>query len=149
MAGYSGTPLVQKLGIKANHRLALLNAPPDFGHTLGDLPEGVETFTALHGRDHFDVIVFFTDRRSELVKRFPSLARRLVPAGGLWIAWSKQASGMATDLTETVVRAIGLAGGLVDNKICAVDETWSGLRFVIRVVDRPKRARKAGSTRAT
>jgi len=85
-----------------------------------------------------DVMVYFTKSRLELVNEFPALARRLSPAGGLWIAWPKKASGVATDLTEDRIREIGLEAGLVDNKVCAVDETWSGLRFVIRLKDRPK-----------
>jgi hypothetical protein len=137
MAGYSGTPLVRKLGIKPGHRIALLHAPPDFDHTLGELPEDVSVQTQLRGGAKLDVIVLFADSRSELVKRFPALANRLNPAGGLWIAWPKQASGVATDLTDNVVRAVGLDAGLVDTKVCAVDETWSGLRFVYRLQDRP------------
>lgn len=136
-AGYSGTPLPQKLGIKANYRVALLNAPTDFDRTLGELPPEVEMAPKLaDGRAH-DVIVFFTKSRRELAQKFASVARRLQPAGGLWISWPKKASGVQTDLTEDVVREIGLAAGLVDNKVCAVDQTWSGLRFVIRKKDRP------------
>ena len=82
------------------------------------------------------MIVFFTDSRARLRQRFAALADRLSPAGGLWVAWPKKASGVATDLTEDLVRAIGLDGGLVDNKVCAVDETWSGLKFVYRKKDR-------------
>ena len=139
-AGYSGTPLPQKLGIKSNNCVALINAPSDFDVTLGQLPADVAIETSIaDGRMH-DVIVLFARRRSEFVKRFATAARRLDPAGGLWVAWPKKASGVETDLTESVVREIGLASGLVDNKICAVDETWSGLRFVVRVKDRPKRS---------
>ena len=85
----------------------------------------------------FNVMIFFTSERAELVRRFSALARRLCPAGGLWISWPKKASGVSTDLTEDRVREVGLAAGLVDNKVCAVDETWSGLRFVFRLKDRP------------
>jgi hypothetical protein len=136
MAGYSDTPLARKLGIKANHRLALLNPPAEFEQTLGELPEGVVVQKDLRGGGSVDVIVLFAGSRSDLVPRFRTCAGRLAPAGGLWIAWPKQASGVATDLSEPVVRAIGLDGGLVDNKICAIDDTWSGLRFVIRLKDR-------------
>jgi hypothetical protein len=136
MAGYSGTPLPQKLGIKANHRVAFINAPASFAQELGALPDGVTEVKPL--RAPLDVIVFFTKSESELLKRFAALAARLAPAGGFWIAWPKKAAGVATDLNEAVVRRIGLAAGLVDNKVCAIDETWSGLRFVIRVKDRPK-----------
>jgi hypothetical protein len=136
MAGYSGTPLARKLGIKADHRVALLGAPAGFADTLEQLPDGVTLHTDGRGTALFDVMVFFTSERAELAKRFGHLAKRLTPAGGLWIAWPKRASGVATDLTEDVVRNIGLDNGLVDNKVCAVDETWSGLRFVIRLRDR-------------
>ncbi len=136
MAGYSGTPLPRKLGIMADHRVALINAPPGFDQTLGALPPGVETGTELAGRDRFDVIVFFANNRTALRRQFGRLARRLTPAGGLWISWPKRASGRETDLNEYEVRKIGLDQGLVDNKICAVDETWSGLRFVVRLKDR-------------
>jgi hypothetical protein len=136
MAGYSGTPLVKKLGIKPNQRIALVSAPADFDATLGDLPEGVDVQRDMRGSGKLDIIHFFVDSRAELARTFASLACRLTPAGGLWISWPKQASGVKTDLNENIVRAIGLDAGLVDNKVCAVDETWSGLRFVIRVKDR-------------
>jgi len=137
LAGYSGTPLPKKLGIKADHRVALLNAPADFRQTLEELPPGVVLQDDLKGPP-FDVMVFFTSARAELNRRFGAVAKRLNPAGGLWIAWPKKASGVATDLTEDSVRDIGLDVGLVDNKVCAVDEIWSGLRFVVRLRDRPK-----------
>jgi hypothetical protein len=142
MAGYSGTPLLQKLGMKAAQRVALLNAPRGFADTLGALPEEVALHTDLRGRAPFDLLLFFTQERADLARRFPRLADRLASAGGLWVAWPKKASGVATDLTENDVRDIGLAAGLVDNKVCAIDETWSGLRFVFRVVDRPKKERR-------
>jgi hypothetical protein len=138
MAGYSGTPLPKKLGIKPAHRLAVFNAPDGFLQTLGDLPEAVEVLTEFSGGPALDVIVFFTKELSDLSKRFKAIAKKLAPAGGFWIAWPKKASGVATDLTEDIIRAVGLDAGLVDNKVCAIDETWSGLRFVIRVQDRPK-----------
>lgn len=134
MAGYSGTPLPKKLGIKEKHRVALVNAPSDFAATLGALPTGAEVVK--HARAPLDVIVFFTKNENELWKRFGALAAKLAPAGGLWIGWPKKASGVATDLHENIVRQIGLEAGLVDNKVCAIDEIWSGLRFVIRVKDR-------------
>jgi hypothetical protein len=133
-AGYSGTALSQKLGIKPSCRLAILNAPDGFAQTLGELPTDVRVETKPGGVS--DVIVLFARNRDQLNREFPKTARRLVSNGGLWVAWPKKASGVATDLTEDVVRAIGLAAGLVDNKVCAVDETWSGLRFVVRVKDR-------------
>ena len=134
MAGYSGTPLPQKLGIKPGTRLGLFAAPEGFDKTLGKLPDGVKTTESLRGA--LDVAVFFTTSRSALEKRFATLARAIAPAGSLWISWPKKASGKKTDLDEKVVRAVGLAGGLVDVKVCAVDETWSGLKFVVRLKDR-------------
>jgi hypothetical protein len=134
MAGYSGTPLPKKLGIKEGHRVALLDAPGGFDRTLGALPEGVETGTTARGS--LDVVVFFTTSRAALGRRFGSLRRAVFPHGGLWIAWPKRASGLETDLTEDVVREIALERGLVDNKVCAIDDTWSGLRLVYRIADR-------------
>jgi hypothetical protein len=134
MAGYSGTPLVQKIGIKPGHRLLLRNDPPSFLSELGRLPEGVATTDKLTGRA--DVAVYFTDKRAALEKDFRGLAGKLVANGMLWIAWPKKASGKPTDLTEDVVRKIGLACGLVDVKVCAIDDIWSGLKFVIRLEDR-------------
>jgi hypothetical protein len=135
MAGYSGTPLARKLGIKQYHRLAFPGAPKEFGSLLGELPAGAEVRARAVGP--LDVIVFFTRRRAELERRMPALRRALDPAGGLWIAWPKRSSGVETDLTEDVVRELALRNALVDNKVCAIDETWSGLRLVIRLRDRP------------
>ncbi|HTQ03697.1 MAG TPA: DUF3052 family protein [Polyangiaceae bacterium] len=137
MAGYSGTPLAQKLGIKPGHRVALLGAPADF-HTVLDLPTGVSLERSLGGKKPFDVIVLFAMAERELARRFVPTSKRLQPNGGLWVAWPKKASGVVTDVTENAVRGVALAAGLVDNKVCAVNETWSGLRCVIRVTDRPK-----------
>jgi hypothetical protein len=135
-AGYSGTPLVRKLGIKVDARLGLIGAPDGFDETLGELPAGVHVRRRLGGRP-FDVIVAFFARRAELERRLAALVGALDPAGGLWIAWPKRASGVPTDVTEDVVRGLGLAAGLVDNKVCAVDQVWSGLRLVYRLRDRP------------
>jgi hypothetical protein len=132
MAGYSGTPLPKKLGIAPGARLRFVAAPDEFAAALGPLPVGVQ-FAA---RGAADVVVFFTDRRADLARRFAALARGVDRAGGLWIAWPKKSAGVATDLDENVVREIGLAAGLVDNKVCAIDEKWSGLRFVVRLRDR-------------
>jgi hypothetical protein len=137
-AGYSGTPLVRKLGIKPDARLGLIGAPDGFDVTLGEIPPGVRIRRRLVG-EPFDVIVAFHTCRSELERRLPRLADALDPAGGLWMAWPKRASGVSTDLTDNVVRNLGLAAGLVDNKVCAIDETWSGLRLVYRLRDRPPR----------
>lgn len=136
-SGYSGTPLARKLGIKNGGRLAVLSAPAGFDRTLGRLPNGVQV--RRQARGCVDVIVFFVTRRAELARRFPAMARALEPDGGLWVAWPKKTSGVATDLVFEVVQHIGLDAGLVDNKVCAIDTTWSGLRFVYRVADRPKR----------
>ena len=136
MAGYSTTPLVRKLGFKENSRAALVGAPAGFAGTLGELPEGVR-FVA-PSRAPLDLVVLFVRGSPELEREFAKLAPRLAPAGMLWVAWPKRSSGVATDLTENVVRDTGLALGLVDTKVCAIDETWSGLRFVIRLNDRPR-----------
>ncbi len=135
MAGYSGTPLPRKLGIKEGHRLALLGAPDGFDITLGELPDGVSITTAARCRS--DVLVCFVTARTQLERRFGALKRALAYDGGLWIAWPKRASGEKTDMTEDVAREIALGNGLVDNKVCAIDETWSGLRVVYRLADRP------------
>jgi hypothetical protein len=134
-AGYSGTPLPRKLGIKPGHRVLLLGAPDGFGEDgLGELPDGVAVRRRASGTA--DVIVSFHDRRDGLAKRMPRLRELMDPAAGLWIAWPKRSSGVPTDLTEDVVRELALGNRLVDNKVCAIDETWSGLRLVIRLVDR-------------
>jgi hypothetical protein len=136
MAGYSGTPLPKKLGIKTAQRIAFVNAPDDFSAALGALPGRVEVVKQL--RAPLDLIVCFVRSEKELLAQFDKLAAKLNPAGMLWIAWPKKAAGVPTDLSDTVVRRIGLASGLVDNKVCAIDEIWSGLRFVIRIKDRKK-----------
>lgn len=136
-AGYSGTPLPKKLGIKPGHRIALVHAPDGFRDTLGELPEAVEIVTD-EGAPA-EVIVCFTKRADELRAAFRGLGARVHPAGMLWISWPKKSSGVATDLTEDVVRAVGLEGGMVDVKVCAIDAVWSGLKFVYRLADRPGR----------
>lgn len=138
MAGYSGTPLPKKLGIKPAARVGLLAAPKDFKKTLGELPAGVELSDAARGTSELDVSVAFVTTRRELEQAFKKLKKRLEPAGGLWLAWPKKSAKLASELDENAVRAVGLASGLVDNKVCAIDDTWSGLRFVLRVADRPK-----------
>jgi hypothetical protein len=134
-AGYSGTPLPQKLGIKPGHRVLLLSAPGPFqATTLGELPDGVKVAHRLGGKA--DVIVSFHTERADLAKRIPKLREAMRPAAGLWIAWPKRASKVPTDMTEDAVRELALANTLVDNKVAAIDQTWSGLRLVIRLRDR-------------
>ena len=146
MAGYSGTPLQQKLGLKPGARLGLMGTPAGFERELGVLPPGVTRSDATRGRTPLDVIVCFAASRADLVRMLPSAHKRLHPAGGLWICWPKKASGVVTDVGENDVRSLGLAAGLVDNKVCAVDAVWSGLRLVVRLADRPK-AGKLAATR--
>ncbi len=134
MAGYSGKPLVQKLGIKEGAKIAILNAPAGYARTLGKLPPRVTRKTAPAGK--LDFIQFFTTEQRDLARRFAVLERALAPAGMLWISWPKQSSGVATDLSENVIREIGLAHKLVDVKVAAVDDMWSGLKFVRRLADR-------------
>jgi hypothetical protein len=136
VAGYSGTPLPQKLGISEGARVALVRAPEGFASELAPLPDRVKLRTRLAGT--VDVVVFFATRRAELERRFATMARALEPNGCLWIAWPKRTANVATDLSENVVREVGLAHGLVDNKVCAVDDVWSGLRFVYRLADRKR-----------
>jgi hypothetical protein len=131
-AGYSGTPLPQKLGIKDNHKVAILGAPTGFERTLGSLPTGALVATKLAGKQPLDVVIVFVKKQSELAPAITKVRPRMSPAAGLWIAWPKKASGVATDMTEQVIRDVALPTGLVDNKVCAIDDTWSGLRLVIR-----------------
>jgi hypothetical protein len=133
-AGYSGTPLAKKLGIREGARLTLVRAPEGFESLLSPIPDGVRIGRRI-GRGA-DVIVAFHTSRAQLEAGFDRLRVGMHDAGGLWIAWPKRASGVATDVTEDVVREIALAKGLVDNKVCAIDATWSGLRIVVRVADR-------------
>jgi len=131
-AGYSGTPLVDKLGIKPGSRLQFVDAPANLPALLGPLPAGARAV----GRGALDFAMLFVKSGSELEKRFGKLRDRLESNGILWVSWPKKVSGVSTDLTENVVREVGLAEGLVDVKVCAVDETWSGLKFVRRLKDR-------------
>jgi hypothetical protein len=131
-AGYSGTPLARKLGIAAGSRVALLGAPGDL--PLPGLPADVRIVRRAGGTA--DVIVSFHVDRAGFERRLPALRAMMRPASGLWIAWPKRASKVPTDMTEDVVRAVALPTGLVDNKVCAIDDVWSGLRLVIRLRDR-------------
>jgi hypothetical protein len=134
MAGYSGTPLVRKLGIKPGSAVAFDGEPPGFRSALEGLPDDLDD-----GPGPLDLALLFTIARDDLAARFAPLAGKLKPAGALWVAWPKKASGVATDLTENVVREVGLAAGLVDVKVCAIDDVWSGLKFVVRLADRPRK----------
>jgi hypothetical protein len=130
MAGYSKRSLPEKLGIKEGIEISIINPPPGYEQTLSPLPEGVLRAEKLKSSMQF--IQFFTKDRIELLKRFPDLMRHLAPKGILWISWPKGSSKVKTDLNENKVRDIGLANGMVDIKVCAVDEIWSGLRFAFR-----------------
>jgi hypothetical protein len=143
MAGYSGTPLAKKLGIAEGTRLAVLGAPDGF--VIPDLPAGMVSKRAARGT--FDVIVSFHTARADLADRLSTLMGALHVDGGLWVAWPKKASGVPTDITEDVVREVALPTGLVDVKVCAIDDTWSGLRLCLRKELRPGRTTAAGSRR--
>jgi hypothetical protein len=132
LAGYSGTPLPKKLGVKPNSIVALVGAPKDFERTLGELPEGVRLKKRADGA--CDLIIWFVRMRAELYDRIKEMEELVGDDGasGLWIAWPKRASGVASDMTDNIVRETGLASGLVDYKVCAIDATWSGLKFARR-----------------
>ena len=128
-AGYSGTPLPAKLGIKPGTRVAWPGAPKHFAALLGEL-SGVDVLGRAGAS--MDVVVLFATKRGMLERRLPALMEAIRPAGATWVAWPKKSSGVATDITEDVVRDVALPLGLVDTKVCAIDETWSGLKLVIR-----------------
>jgi hypothetical protein len=138
MAGYSGTPLVKKLGFKEGFRATIVNPPDSFTSELDPLPNNVRFVNELRAKD-LDLILLFVTSQRQLKKDFLKHARRLTPNGMLWIAWPKRASGMRSDLSDNSVRQIGLEAGLVDVKVCAVNEVWSGLKFVYRLKDRAAR----------
>jgi len=133
-AGYSKKSLVEKLGIKEGFAISIIGAPEDYAATLGKLPSGVKQTKKLEGP--LDFVQFFCSKRAQLEENFRRLKGALSTSGMLWVSWPKGSSGVPTDLTENVVREIGLKNGLVDVKVCAVDETWSGLKFVYRIKDR-------------
>jgi len=133
MPGYSGTPLPKKLGIKAGFRVQLANAPAE---VRAELREALAECAVAKPGDALDFAMIFTKSRAELTKEFSRIAKRLAPAGMLWVSWPKKSSGVKTDIDEHGVRGIGLDAGLVDVKVCAVTEVWSGLKFVRRVRDR-------------
>lgn len=129
-AGYSGTPLAKKLGIGSGATVAVINEPADFRELLDPIPDAVDVKQSLRGKA--DVVVFFTTSRAEFARRIETAGRTIFPAGGLWIAWPKRASRVPTDMTEDVIREVALPLGLVDNKVCAISDVWSGLRIVWR-----------------
>ena len=135
MAGYSGTPLAKKLGIKEGCRVVLVNSPKNFRKELGDLPDDVAISTGRSSKP-LDLIILFAGSERGLKKEFPKNMARLARNGMLWVAWPKKSSGLSTDLSFTNVQQIGLRAGLVDVKICAVNDIWSGLKFVYRLKDR-------------
>jgi hypothetical protein len=137
MAGYSGTPLIKKLGIKEGFRVALVNSPKGFKKELGPLPPGAKI--ALSVTNSINIILLFVNSETELRRQFLLLASNLVANGMLWVAWPKKSSGVATDLSFANVQQVGLNAGLVDVKICAVNDIWSGLKFVYRLKDRARR----------
>jgi hypothetical protein len=134
MAGYSKRSLVEKLGIKSGQKIYIGNPPRNYHETLGALPEKVVLANALQGT--CDFIQFFSKEKSEVESTFPQLKKNLAVNGALWVSWPRGASGIKTDLNENMVREIGLKNGLVDVKVCAVDDVWSGLKFVFRLKDR-------------
>jgi hypothetical protein len=137
MAGYSGTPLPKKLGLKPQFRIAFFQLP---GDVKAELKEALSDCRLVRdgkeNSDQLDFAMIFVKSQADMKEQFPAFARRLAPAGMLWVSWPKKASGVITDLNENDVMKIGLAAGLVDVKVCAVSEVWSGLKFVIRVKDR-------------
>jgi len=139
-AGYSGTPLPKKLGIKEGHRVAVFAPPPHFADLLAPFPSGAHLLPEFNGEGPCEVIVAFVTSQAELAERFARGQELLDPFGGLWIAWPKQSSPLATELKEGHVRLHGLSTGLVDNKVCAIDGDWSGLRFVVRKENRSKQS---------
>jgi hypothetical protein len=134
MAGYSGTPLPRKLGLKDGSRIALVNAPKDFVRELGTLPPNAQIVTRV--TKPLDIVLLFALTERALFRDFEKLAKKLVSNGMIWVAWPKKSSGVTTDLSFERVQRIGLDAGLVDVKICAIDDVWSGLKFVIRLKDR-------------
>lgn len=135
MVGYSGTPLAKKLGIAPSMTVTAVGAPDDLREWLAPMPPDVKW---VGGKGRLDLAIMFATRRGEVGRRFSALAGRVEPAGAIWIAWPKKASGIATDVTENALREIILPTGYVDTKVCAISEVWSGLKFVLRKELRPQ-----------
>jgi len=134
MPGYSGTPLPRKLGIKDGFRVAFIDLPSDVRAELSDLLATCEDLSSK--KSEIDFAMIFTKSHTSLIKDFVRLSKRLTPAGMIWVSWPKKSSGVPTDIDENKVRATGLDAGLVDVKVCAVTDVWSGLKFVRRIKDR-------------
>jgi hypothetical protein len=130
MAGYSGTPLIRKLGIRPQERVIAINAPKNYEKLLGDLPEGASVVDRITSNANF--IHLFVRRRANLEKELARLLNKLANTGALWVSWPKKSSGVPTDVTEDVIREVALPLGVVDTKVCAVDEIWSGLKLMVR-----------------
>lgn len=134
MAGYSGTPLVRKLGIREGTEVVAIDPPPNYAALLGPLPDGARIVTASRGEIAFAHL--FASSAPGLRRELTRLRKRLQGAGVIWVSWPKRASKVPTDVTEDVIRDVALPMGLVDIKVCAVDEVWSGLKLVIRKSER-------------
>jgi hypothetical protein len=133
-AGYSGTPLIKKLGIKEESTVIIINSPESYNNYLGELPAGAVLKSKLTGK--FDFIHYFTKSKNDFQEKYPAMKKALNKDGQLWISWPKKSSKVTTDLTEDIIRNYALKNGLVDVKVCAIDETWSGLKLVYRLKDR-------------
>lgn len=134
MAGYSGTPLVRKLGIRAGERVSTINAPEDYATLVGDLPEGASYAARISDGARF--VHLFVTKRAVMEKQLKLLRAKLADSGTLWVSWPKKAAGVPTDVTEDVIREVALPLGFVDVKVCAVDDTWSGLKLMVRRANR-------------
>jgi hypothetical protein len=133
-SGYSGTPTAKKLGIKAGVTVIVVNTPGDYARLLGGVPEGVGLRSSLRGKA--DIVHLFVTSEADLVKRIDAMRRAIEPDGAIWVSWPKRASRVPTDLTEDVIWRVALGNRLVDVKVCAIDDTWSGLKLVIPVAHR-------------
>jgi len=140
MAGYSGTPLAQKLGLKAHADVVLINAPKNYAQLLGEIPPGIVFSKRMKTGARF--VHLFSTKRSELQKRLVTLRKLLAEDGTLWVSWAKKSADLATDVTEDVIRAVALPLGFVDVKVCAVDETWSGLKLMVRRTNRKQSVKR-------
>jgi hypothetical protein len=140
-SGYSGTPLAKKLGFAARQTIALIGEPEHFRDLVEPVPEDITYRASLRGKP--DIAIGFFTSKTAFRRRLPAMGRAIFPDGAIWIAWPKRASGMPTDMTEDIVRELALPTGLVDNKVCAIDDTWSGLRLVHRVERRSNLSARA------